>query len=200
MQVRTALLTAAVVAAAAEAQGPFIVRRGADTLAVEQFTREAGLLTGALTQKSGLRSEYVVVLKPDNSVERIDMTRKAAQPITIGIGFDPQAVNVSFQQGGQSENASIATPSGRAAPFLALSFALSEQIVRAANLKSNETVKWLLLRMGTGDTATATITRYHADSVSITMADVGLKLAINAKGEVVGGTHQSQPWIVERKP
>ena len=200
MQVRTALLTAAVVASAAEAQGTFIVRRGADTLAVEQFTREAGLLTGALTQKSGLRSEYVVVLKPDNSVERIDMTRKAAQPITIGIGFDPQAVNVSFQQGGQSENASIATPSGRAAPFLALSFALSEQIVRAANLKPNETVKWLLLRMGTGDTATATITRYHADSVSITMADVGLKLAINAKGEVVGGTHQSQPWIVERKP
>ena len=200
MQVRTALLTAAVVASAAEAQGTVIVRRGADTLAVEQFTREAGLLTGALTQKSGLRSEYVLVLKPDNSVERIDMTRKAAQPITIGIGFDPQAVNVSFQQGGQSENASIATPSGRAAPFLALSFALSEQIVRAANLKPNETVKWLLLRMGTGDTATATITRYHADSVSITMADVGLKLAINAKGEVVGGTHQSQPWIVERKP
>ena len=200
MQVRTALLTAAVVASAGEAQGTFIVRRGADTLAVEQFTREAGLLTGALTQKSGLRSEYVLVLKPDNSVERIDMTRKAAQPITIGIGFDPQAVNVSFQQGGQSENASIATPSGRAAPFLALSFALSEQIVRAANLKPNETVKWLLLRMGTGDTATATITRYHADSVSITMADVGLKLAINAKGEVVGGTHQSQPWIVERKP
>jgi hypothetical protein len=200
MKVRTALLAVAAAASAAHAQGTFIIRRGADTLAVEQFTREAGLLTGAVTQKSGLRSEYVAVLKPDNSVERIDMTRKAAQPITIGIGFDAQAVNVSFAQGGQSENASIATPSGKAAPFLALSLALSEQIVKAANLKPNESVKWLMLRLGSGDTATATITRYHADSVSITMPDVGLKLAINARGEVVGGTHQSQPWIVERKP
>jgi hypothetical protein len=199
MRISTVLL-AALVASAAKAQGTFIIRRGADTLAVEQFTREAGLLTGAVTQKSGLRSEYVAVLKPDNAVERIDMTRKAAQPITIGIGFDAQAVNVSFAQGGQSENATIATPSGRAAPFLAVSFALCEQIVKAVSLKPGESAKWLMLRLGTGDTATATITRYHSDSVSITMPDVGLKLAINARGEVVGGTHQSQPWIVERKP
>ena len=183
----------------AQQQQTFIIRRGADTVAVEQFTRDGAVLNGVIIQKSGLRSEYVAVLKADNSVEHIDMTRKAAQPITIGIDFDPRAVDVSFSQAGQSEKASIPTP-GRAAPFLVVSFALCEQIARAANLKPNDSVKWLMLRMGSGDTATATIARFHKDSISITMADVGVRLALNAKGDVVGGTHQSQPWIVERKP
>jgi hypothetical protein len=195
-----ALILGAPSAGAQAAQQSFTIRRGADTIAIENFSRDGGILTGDITQKNGTRIEYVAVLRPDKSVEHVDMTRKAQGGSgALSIDLDEKQIQVAFTQGGTSEKASFA-PGARPAPFLAVSFALSEQMIKAAGLKPGQSVKWLALRLGAGDTATVTISRFHADSVSITMADVGLKVRVNSANDVVGGTHNTQPWIVERKP
>jgi hypothetical protein len=85
------------------------------------------------------------------------------------------------------------------APFLAVSFALSEQLVRASHLAPGRSARWTAVRLGVGDTATVTVTRFRPDSVSLAMRDVELHVALSPAGEVVGGTHLAQHWTVERK-
>jgi hypothetical protein len=53
--------------------------------------------------------------------------------------------------------------------------------------------------LAAGDTATLTVTRFHADSVLLAMAEMQIKLALSPKGEVIGGRHLGQDWLVERK-
>jgi len=194
----SALLLAATTAGA---QTTFIVRKGADTVAIERFTRDAGTLTGEIIQTNGPRTRYVMTLKPDNSVEHADITRVTQQGATVTISFDiaDKKVSATVGAGGQSESDEIVTPL-RPLPFLAVSFALSEQIARCVSLPVGQSTQVTAMRLGQADTATATITRFHADSLSISMPNIGVKLALNAKGEVVGGTNQNQPWTVERKP
>lgn len=204
MPARVAVIFVALIASGAAAQAPapttFIIRRGADTVATERFTRDNGILSGAIVQLNGLRTEYVMTLRPDNSVEHVDLTRKGRQgnTSTLSVDFGDKSVQATATAGGQSEKFDVTAPS-KPTPFLVVSFALSEQIARAANLSAGQSVKWTAVRLGSGDTATVTISRFHADSISIAMEDVGVRMAINAKGDVTGGTHQSLPWIVERK-
>ncbi len=189
--------------AARRAPGPsgsFVIRKGNDTVAVERFTREGGVLSGEIIQPAaGIKTQYVILLRPDGTVDHVDCTRTGRQgnSTSIGLDFGDRSVDATISAAGQSERESVVLER-RAHPFLAVSFAITEQLVQASHLATGQTVKWTVVRLGVGDTATATVKRFHADSVSITMADVGIKAAIDAKGEVVGGSHATQPWIVER--
>jgi hypothetical protein len=197
----TAFLLLASMAAAAQAPRPtFVIRRDADTVAVERFNRDGDALTGEVRQKNGVVITYVMILKTGGGVALVDLTRTgpAGNTITAGADFKGNQVLTAVSAGGQTEGETIEAAE-HPVPFLAVSFAICEQIVRATHLKPGQTTKVLALRLGVGDTATATVARFHADSVSITMPDITMKLALNAKGEVVGGRNSNQPWTVERR-
>jgi hypothetical protein len=69
----------------------------------------------------------------------------------------------------------------------------------ASHLTVGKSQSWTAVRLGAGDTTTLTVTRFHADSVLLAMSDIQLKLALSRAGEVIGGRHMNQDWLIERK-
>jgi hypothetical protein len=180
-------------------QGQFIIRRGKDTVAVEQFTRDETSLTGDIVQSVGPRVQYVILFKPDGTPERVDVTRtpRGGAPDTFGVEFGDGTAHATLAAPTGRDEADFTTPL-RPTPFLIQSFAITEYIVRTARLAPGQQTKWTAVRLGVGDTATVTISRFHPDSVSLTMADVGVTVALDSAGRVVGAVHSRQPWVLER--
>jgi hypothetical protein len=129
----------------------------------------------------------------------VDLTRTPRQgsPINVGIEFGRQSAHATISAAEGREEVDFPTPLP-ATPFLVQSFAIAEEIVRMAALTPGQQVKWTAVRLGAGDTATVTIARFHPDSVSLTMADVGITVALDARGRIIGAVHSKQPWTLER--
>ena len=204
--VRAALLLVITVAAhALHAQQPprseFIIKKGKDTVAVEIFSRDASTLSSEIYQTNGIRTQYTINLRRDSSAQHVEMTRQGRQGAGAGVSvhFADTLVTATMSAGGESEKFEFGTSVGKATPFLAVSFALAEQVVFASHLTVGKSRVWTACRLAAGDTATLTVTRFHADSVLFAMSDLQLKLAVSPKGEVIGGRHMAQDWLVERK-
>lgn len=195
----SATSAAAQSAALAPTQGQFVIRRGSDTVAVELFTRDGASLAGTIVHPKGPRFEYVVLLTPAGRPDRVDLTRtpRHGAPITVEVEFGGSSAHATMSDDGGREEMDFPTPLP-ATPFLIQSFAITEHIVRMARLAPGQQAKWTAVRLGAGDTATMTITRFHPDSVSLAMADVAVTVALDATGRVVGAVHSRQPWTVER--
>ena len=180
-------------------QGQFVIRRGKDTVAVERFTRDGSSLTGDILQPAGAHLQYTVLLEPNGTTERVDLTRTPRQgsPISVGVEFGARSAHAVMTAAEGREEVDFPTPLP-ATPFLIQSFAITEQIVRTARLAPGQQTTWTAVRLGAGDTATVTIARFHADSVSLTMADVAVTVALDKAGRVVGAIHSRQPWVLER--
>jgi hypothetical protein len=190
----------ALVAADAAAQSQFIIKKGKDTVAIEAFSRDASTLTSEIYQTNGLRTQYTANLLADKAVQHIEMSRQNRQgagvSFTVHIGDTLVTANVTTAAG--SEKMEVGTK-GKCTPFLALSFALSEQILQASHLEVGQSLKWTAIRLGAGDTATLTVSRFHADSALLSTADMQIRLAVSKTGEVIGGRHVGQDWVIERK-
>jgi hypothetical protein len=193
-------LSAAPLAAQSQWKTEFIVRKGKDTVSVERFTRDAGTLSGDIKQSNGLHTEYVFNLRPDNTVEHVEMSRQPAQgaSATLSVDFGDTLVKAEAQTGGQTQKFSIPTFK-KPQPFLLASFALFEQIVRASKPVTGKSVSWVAVRLGAGDTITMTLERVHADSVTVSAGQVVVRLAVSPEGDVLGATYPPQSWVVERK-
>jgi hypothetical protein len=117
----------------------------------------------------------------------------------LTIAFGDTLVSASMTgPGGENEKMGIATR-GHNTPFLAVSFALCEQILRSSRLDVGTSQKWTAFRLGAGDTTTLTVTRFHVDSALFSMPDVQLKVALSSTGDVTGGRHLGQDWVIERR-
>lgn len=195
----TALLPA-LVAAQGAAKSGFVIKKGKDTVAVEIYSRDASTLTSDIYQSNGLRTQYTANLGAGGDVRYVEMTRQGRQGQGVGmtIAFGDTLVSANVSAPG-SENEKFSIPSRHSTPFLAVSFALCEQILRASHLEVGKSQRWTAFRLGVADTATLTVTRFHADSALFTMPDVQLKLAIAAAGDVIGGRHMGQDWLIERR-
>lgn len=197
-----ALVVAAPVVAAAQSAGPkpgFVITKGKDTVAVELYSRDGSTLTSDIYQTNGLRTQFTANLGQNGGVKYIEMTRQNPQGVGVGmtIAFGDTLTAVSISAPGENERMSV--PSRHPTPFLAFSFALCEQIVRASHLEVGKSETWMAFRLGVGDTATLTVTRFHADSALLAMKDIRLKVATSAAGDVIGGRHLGQDWLIERR-
>lgn len=198
----SSLLALVVVNSAAAQDAPqseFIIRKGKDTLAVERFTRDASTLTGLLSQSNGVKVEYVANLRPDKTVEHIELSRTnlQSQTLTLSIDFGDTLVNASFEAQGKKQSMTIATQA-RPIPFLLNSFALLEQIALASHPAEGQKVKWIAARLGAGDTASISVARGQADTLVISAPNGDVKLQMSKAGEVVGGWFAPAQWTVER--
>ena len=108
------------------ARSEFIVKKGKDTVAVEIFSRDAGTLTSEIYQSNGVRTQYTLNLRPDSSVQHVEMTRQGRQGAGAGISvhFADTLVTATMSAGGESEKFEFPSR-GTATPFLAVSFALA---------------------------------------------------------------------------
>jgi hypothetical protein len=144
--------------------------------------------------------EYVANLRPDQSIEHIELSRQGLQgaAVTMSADFGDTLITASAEAQGKKQQMNIATQT-RPMPFLVISFALLEQIARASHPAEGQKVKWLAARLGAGDTASITVTRGQADTVVISAPNGDVKLALSKEGDVIGGLFAPLQWTIERK-
>lgn len=181
-------------------QQEFVIRKGKDTVAIERFTRDGATLNGLISQTNGVKVEYVANLRPDQTVEHIEMSRQGLQgpAMTLSVDFGDTLVTAAFEAQGKKQNMTIATQT-RPVPFLINSFALLEQIARASHPAEGQKVKWIAARLGAGDTASISVARGQADTLVISAPNGDVKLQLSKGGDVVGAWFGPLQWTVERK-
>jgi hypothetical protein len=198
---RAVIASAALALPAAAQKGTFVITKGKDTVAVESFTRTGTELTSQIAHSSGIRWQITATLRPDGAVQSVEAMRQGRTPaasLTMNVSFADTLVAAQAATPQGSDNMTMPVRQ-RAMPFLALSFALAEQIVQASHLEPGKSQQWLSVRLGAVDTATITVTRFHPDSVSVRASDLEMKLAISGSGTIVGARHLGQDWLVERR-
>jgi hypothetical protein len=198
------LLLMFLAATSALAQDParqeFIIRKGKDTIAVERFTRDMATLQGQISQSNGVKLEYVANLRPDHSVEHIEMSRQGLQGpiVTLSVDFGDTLINAAFEAQGKKQQMTVPTQA-RTTPFLVNSFAILEQIALASHPTEGQKVKWIAARLGAGDTASISVTRGLADTVIVSAPNGDVKLVFSKAGDVVAGVFAPAQWVAERK-
>jgi len=188
--------------------GGFVVRRGRDTVATEQFTRTATKLEGTLTLRNAKRTSerWSAVIAPDATLPLVEVTvregsdssgraGKVVQRARVIFKEDSVAVDVVGERG--VETRLFATKRG-AVPYLNLSFALLEQAVRRARA-STDTSQVAFHNLGGGQTLISTLSRVGADSLIMNIGHVQLRLQVDPAGRVLGAWIPSQDLTVERR-
>jgi hypothetical protein len=188
--------------------GAFVVRRGQDTVALEQFTRTATQLQGTLHLRNSSRTSerYSAVVAPDASVPLIE--------VTVREGIDSGAVRAKVRQRARvifkQDSAAVdevgesglvtrvfGTEEG-AVPYLNLSFALLEQAVRRARI-ANGGARVPFFNLGGGQTLVARLAPLPGDSIRMDIGDTRIHLKLDSQGRLLGGRIPVQDVVVDRQ-
>lgn len=194
----------AVVAAPLVAQdGPatFVVRRGADTIATETFTRSAARVEGELRARSGAVVGFAWPIRANGSVPSVAL--RVMPPTRGGGAASAVAVEVAF--GGDSAEirpaaaapTRVAVPPGTL-PFVNLSSAVLEQVVLRARAVGGDSITVSLLDPFGGATMEAVVRGASSPEATVAVAGVELRLALDPAGRVLGGWVPSQGVVFER--
>lgn len=196
------LVLAAGGAFAADGSGMYLLRRGADTLAFERFTRTPGRLEAELLFRTvGGRWNYSITLARDAAPIRMEYEfRRAADPIT-----SPPAQSATLDFVGDSVFASVSggaiqrigTRRG-AVPYANPSVAMMEQILLRARALGGSPVTVPLFAVGGAMTLDAVVTKFRADSVCIHLGETDICFLVDAAGNVKSGAIPSQGVTIER--
>jgi hypothetical protein len=188
--------------------GRFVVRHGADTVAVERFVRSATKLEGTLALRNAKTTSehYSAVIGPDATLPLIEVTvregvdtgaadAKVVQRARVIFKNDSAAVD---EVGSAGLMTRVFGTNAGALPYLNLSFALLEQAVRRSRLAGSES-QLSFFNLGGGQTVTARISALGGDSLKLDIGKVGFRLKVDQVGRVLGGRILGQDVLVERK-
>jgi len=190
----------------------FVLRRGADTVVVERFSRTRDLLSGDIDVRGQGSIEYQASLDyPAQTVSRILVgmvpasTPKATATQRATAVFRGDSVIVENVFGDSTRTNRYATQVG-AVPYVNPSVAMAEQIVRRARVLGGGpqaqpvgSVPLPVFVAGTGgQTVVATVTFAGADSVQLNLAGTALRFAIDRNLRIVGGAVPSQGLTIVR--
>ncbi len=192
------VLAAAAAPARAQERGAFVLLRGKDTLAVEQFERTPTSLRSVLVERMmGMRVLLDAQLTPDALVSGATMkVWRAAMPDT----------SAPIQQATlvvRGDTAALSSPAGarsfaiRPGALLYQNAAPSymEQAILRARAAHLDTVPEFALN---GMPLTVTVTPQGADSVVLSLAGIPIRVAVDASGRLLGGAIPSQGVTILR--
>ncbi len=170
----------------------FVLRMGADTVTVERCTRTPDRLEGTLLfRAAGVRFEYGLTLgagatvsSARTSVTRANAPEGSAPEQVAEIAFIGDSAFANLVPGGMQH---FGTTPG-VVPYLNPSMAMIEQAVRRARALGGDTVSVKLFALAGGRTFPCRVSRRGADSVVVDLGGVEMRLAVNAAGELTGGT------------
>ncbi len=187
--------------------GTFILLRGRDTVAVEQFSREPTKLEGTLALRNPKKTSerYSAVIAPDATLPLIEVTtregvdsgpRKAKIVQRARVIFKEDSVAVDEMGSAGLMTRVFGTEAG-AVPYLNLSFALLEQAVRRARATpGGSSVSFF--NLGGGQTLSAKLTPVGADSLKLDIGDIRFDLRVDPAGRLLGGRIPVQDVVVDR--
>jgi len=188
--------------------GTFVIRRAADTVAIEHFTRTATTLQGTLAMRDakGTAQVYQVVMAPDASVALIEVTVQEKPDSGQAKGRVLQRARVIFKEDSAAvddvtnhglQTRIFGTERG-AVPYLNLSFALLEQAVRRSRAADPAGSRVPLFNLGGGQTVDGRLSALGADSLSLAIGTVEFHLRVDQTGRVLGGRIPAQAVVVDR--
>jgi hypothetical protein len=194
--------------------GIFVIRHAGDTVATERFSRTPTAITGTLAVRNAnaTSQHYSAVLAPDGSVPLIEVTVRAdadsgrakdkvVSRARVIFREDSAAVDEANDRG--LRTFVFGTQKG-AIPYLNLSFALLEQVVRQARVPGAASQVPLFnlggAHSGGGQTISVKVSKLGSDSVSMAIGTVEFRLRVDAAGHLLGGRIPAQNVVVDRLP
>lgn len=195
-------LVATTVAAQTTEAGTFISLRGADTVAVESFTRNAA--SGTIEDDLGLRGagrvHFTATVTPDARISTMTLDAYApggTTPTTHGV-VSISGDTVTLDHGaGQVQH--FPTAAG-AILWVNPSFVLVDQLARRARAMGALPVRIPIFSLSGGVTSMVTVSKLGADSLSMVVANVEIRVALDAAGHVRGAAIPSQNIVVQILP
>ncbi|HET7621053.1 MAG TPA: alpha/beta fold hydrolase [Gemmatimonadaceae bacterium] len=176
----------------------FVVTIGSDTIATERVTRDAAQAHSDLVVKAqGARITFTMQLAPDATVSKLVTEARAAnapesaapmQRATIAFTNDSALVTI----GDAAEPAQrFAAPAGTL-PFINLSSAVAEQILRRAKVLGGSTVEVPVFAVAGGQLLKAKVQWVGADSATLELGGATIDARVSPEGEFLGGVVPSQ--------
>lgn len=192
----------ATLAAQAPDAGTFIIRHGADTIAIENFTRSvpAGTVTSDLTLRGSSRVHFTATVTPDGLIQRMAIDGYAPGAATPASHGDVTIAHdtVTVVRGDGATQRAATSPG--ALLWVNPSFVLVDQIARRARVLNTWPTGIPVFALAGGQTFAARIAKLGADSIDIAFPDVEMHVAVNAAGHVVGASIPSQSVTVQLVP
>jgi hypothetical protein len=195
----------------AQEQGGFVITRGMDTVAVEQFSREDVELKGRLVRVAGKeareRVRYRATLVDDQSAPLVDLSAwRADDPEdmparqTARVIFRDDSVAVDDASRWSGALTRVLPTIRTAVPYLQLSTAFLEQATRRAAAARGDSLAVPFFNLGGGQTVTGTVRHLSGDSASVRIGSLEFRLRVDTAGRVLGGSVPSQGLVITRSP
>jgi len=195
-------LPGAVAAQQTPGKESFVIRRGNDTVAVERFTRTPARLEGELALQGTPMQRFTAELAPNALVPRfeysVQATGASAPLVSATVVFRGDSALATVSAPGAPPEQRFA-PGAGALPYVNLSGALLEQMVRRATVLGGDSVTVPFFAVANGQSFRATVRRYGTDSATITLPPgVELRLRTDVSGRMLGGCVPAQGITIER--
>jgi dienelactone hydrolase len=194
------LAPAALAAQTQPERAAFVIRVGADTIALERFTRTPASVEGELTIRNQARIGYTLTTSADARAtgmrlragpDREEAPRGAAQEMSIRFAGDTAIATAA----GQERRVAAAG----AIPFVNPSFALMEQmLMRGRRIGGRDSVSVPMLEVNSMSVVPARIRWLGADSAVVAIGNVEMRARVDAAGRLLGVAVPSQRLTVER--
>lgn len=181
------LLGTGLVAQATE-RGAFVALHGADTVAIENFTRDAaaGTLTSDLVARGAGRVHFTASYTPDALIRRVTLdgyAPGASLPSSHGVVTIAHDTVTVDRGAGHIQRA---LTSADALPWINPSFVLVDQVVRRARAIGKLPATIPLFELASAQTLPATVSKLAGDSLSVAVHGVEMRVAVNAAGHAIG--------------
>ncbi|HEX5435898.1 MAG TPA: alpha/beta fold hydrolase [Gemmatimonadaceae bacterium] len=176
----------------------FVVTAGADTVATEDYSRTATLVSTTMVNRpQALRYAVTLTLTPDATVSRVETTVRHAstasssaplQSAVLRFTGDSVLVTIGAQT---TPSQRFAVPAGTL-PFINLSSAIIEQILLRARALGGTAADVPLFVMAGGALVHATVRWVGADSAALGVGGVEIRARVSRDGRFLGGVVPSQ--------
>jgi len=178
-------------------RGGFVIVRGTDTVAVEQFERDAETLSGSVFGPNGTRFRYLARLRPDGTIASVESSLDWNWWTNSVLQFTGDTVRISGNLRGRPQQRDIAT-GGRTMPMSLRSFALLEQLLRSTRADGHA-VRVRLVNLEQLDTTSWNVAWPSPDSATVVFPGFGeLHLAMLPDGSIAGGVSPALRWNAAR--
>jgi len=197
------------VASDAPERGAFVVRLGADTIAVERYTRTGNRIEGdeALRTPATSLRHYVATLGPDGTITELTYDARrlvgSLPPTHAEMRFGADSASVRLQAGGRDTTLRYAAAG--LTPYVNFSYALMESMImrqlRAGSAGSADSIAVPLVALGAPQPVIGTLRRVGSDSATFAVFEpTPYRARIDSRGRILGlqGLGTTQKVVVDR--
>ena len=178
-------------------RGGFVIVSGTDTVAVEQFERDAETLSGNVFGPNGRRFRYVARLRPDGTIASVESSLDWGWWTNGVVQFTEDSIRLSGNLRGRPQQRGIAAR-GRTMPMFLVSFGLLEQLLRSTRTES-QAVRVRLLQLEQLDTTSWNVAWSSPDSATVVFPGFGqARVAILPDGSIASGVIPALRWSAMR--